>query len=130
MGDVFKTIIEELDSINNGVKSFSDIIQSSTYSLYELFIEMYYQEAYRIIDEFFWKIRNEKLYFILKIIRKILIFYIIISVFLNIIIAYFVYSYRILFNSFLNFIGILPSKYLTEDENLYKEIIRFGDDYY
>ena len=130
MGDVFKTIVEELESINNGGKNFTDILKSSTYSLYELFTEIYYQRAYRRIDEFFWKIRNEKLYSILKIIRRILTFYIIITFFLFISLTYFVYTFKNLFNSFLNFIGILPSKYLAEDENFYKDIIRFGDEYY
>ena len=130
MGDVFKTIVEELESINNGGKNFTDILKSSTYSLYELFTEIYYQRAYRRIDEFFWKIRNEKLYSILKIIRRILTFYIIITFFLFINLTYFVYTFKNLFNSFLNFIGILPSKYLAEDENFYKDIIRFGDEYY
>ena len=42
---------------------------------------------------------------------------------------YFVYTYRNILSSFLYFIGILPSKYLSEDENFYKEIIKLGHDY-
>ena len=130
MGDVIKTIIEELDSINTGGRTFKDIIQSSTYSLYELFIEFYYQKAYILIDEFFWAIRNGKLYYILKIIKTVFISYIIISISLFLILIYFVFSLKNLFNSFLNFIAILPQKYLSEDEIFYNEIIRVSTDYF
>ena len=43
---------------------------------------------------------------------------------------YFVYNFNALFNSFLNFIGIFPPKYLYEDENFYKEIVKFGEKYF
>ena len=66
MSDVIKSIIDELKSINSEGKTFNDIIKSSTYSLYELFIELYYQRAYRIIDDLFWDIRKGKLYNILQ----------------------------------------------------------------
>ena len=37
---------------------------------------------------------------------------------------YFVYKSKYIFNTFMNFIGILPAKYLIEDANLYKEILK------
>ena len=129
MGDVIKIIIEELTSINVGGKIFQDIIKSSTYSTYELFIEFYYQKAYRLIDEFFWAIRNGKLYYLLKIIRIILIIYVIISILLLLILIYFVFDMKNSFNSFLNFIAIIPPKYLSEDEYFYNEIIRICSNY-
>ena len=126
MGDIVKTIIEELDSLNNGAKTFNEIVEDSTYSLYELFIELYYQTAYRTIDDFFWTIRKEKLYYILKIIKNLLIIYIIISILLFFILLYFIYKMKSLFNSFLKFIVILPQKYLCENEDFYQNIIKIS----
>ena len=129
MGDLIKTIIEELDSINNGGKSFNEILYASVYIKYELFIELYYQKTYRLIDDYFWAIRKRKLYYILKVIKNILLAYITISFFLLIILICFVFDMKNLFNSFLNFIAILPTKYLSEDENFYNDIIRIGSNY-
>ena len=127
---VIGTIVQELDAINKGAKSLNDIIISSDYILFELFIDFYYQRVYRVTDDIFWKFRNEKLYSIFKILKIILIIYIIISFFLFIFLSYSVYDIKVLFYSFLNFIGILPSKYLYEDEHFYKEIIRIINDYF
>ena len=46
MGSTIGTIIEEFNSLNNGVKKFKDIISSSTFSSYEVFIEFFFQKAY------------------------------------------------------------------------------------
>ena len=127
---VIGTIVQELDAINKGAKSLNDIIISSDYILFELFIDFYYQRVYRVTDDIFWKFRNEKLYSIFKILKIILIIYIIISFFLFIFLSYSVYDIKVLFYSLLNFIGILPSKYLYEDEHFYKEIIRIINDYF
>ena len=35
-------------------------------------------------------------------------------------------NFNALFNSFLNFIGIFPPKYLYEDETFYKEIVKIS----
>ena len=128
IGDIIKTIIEELDSLNIGAKTFNEILQDSTYRIYELFIELYYQKSYRTIDDFFWAIRKEKLYYILKIIRNLLYSYIIISIIFFFVLLYFIYNMKNLFNSFLNFIIILPQKHLCEDEDFYKDIIRISSD--
>ena len=130
MSDVIKSIIDELKSINSEGKTFNDIIKSSTYSLYELFIELYYQRAYRIIDDLFWDIRKGKLYNILQSIRSVLIIGIIISIFLFIILIYIVFGLKNLFSSFLNFIAILPQKYLFEEDNFCNDIIRICKNYF
>ena len=124
MGDILKSIIDELKSINTEGRTFNEIIKSSTYSLYELFIEFYYQRAYRIIDNLFWDIRKGKLSNILKLIRNVLIIGFIFSMFLFIILIYFIFEMKNIFSSFLNFIAILPQKYVFEDDNFYNDIIR------
>ena len=128
MGSSTGTIIEELNTINNRGKEFNEIINSSSLSLYEAFIEFYYQRAYLVLYEIFANLRSEKLSSIKKLLRMILIGYIILFNLLVLLLIYFIYYTNNIFNSFLNFIWILPVKYLSEDENFYKEVIKFGND--
>jgi cadmium resistance protein CadD (predicted permease) len=74
--------------------------------------------------EIFEDFRLSKLKSTRKIFYGILYGYIIGTVILFFILLYFVYSSKYVFNSFLNFIGILPVKYLIEDELLYKDILK------
>ena len=128
MGTTISTVIEELNTLNNGGKEFNEIINSSTFSLYESFIYFYYQRAYLVLYEIFVDLRSEKLSSIIKLLRMILIGYIILFNFLVLIFIYFIYYNAKILNSFLNFIWILPVKYLSEDENFYKEVIKFGNE--
>jgi hypothetical protein len=128
MGTTISTVIEELNTLNNGGKEFNEIINSSTFSLYESFIYFYYQRAYLVLYEIFVDLRSEKLSSIIKLLRMILIGYIILFNFLVLIFIYFIYYNAEILNSFLNFIWILPVKYLSEDENFYKEVIKFGNE--
>ena len=130
MSSVISTIIEELNTINTRTKSFNEVIQSSTMNTYESFIGFYYQRSYLIVDDIFKNFRSEKLNSIIKVLKILLFSYILVCNILSIILIYFVYSYKNIFSSFLYFIGILPSKYLSEDESFYKEIIKFGHNYF
>ena len=128
MGTITGTIIEELNTLNNGGKEFNEIINSSSFSLYESFIEFYYQRAYLVLHELFVDLRSEKLSSIKKLLRMLLIGYIILFNLLVLLFVYLIYYTNKEFNSFLNFIWILPVKYLSEDEKFYKEVIKFGND--
>jgi len=128
MGSTTGTIIEELNTINNRGKEFNEIINSSSFSLYETFIEFYYQRAYLVLYEIFVDLRSEKLSSIKKLLRILLIGYIILFNLLVLLLIYLIFYTNKIFNSFLNFIWILPVKYLSEDENFYKEVIKFGND--
>ena len=129
-GTIVANIMEELNSVKNNKFLFEDLIKDSTFILFELFIEFYYQKAFRVVDDIFWALRRQKLQSIIKIIKTVLIWYIILYIFLSLLLLYFIYSSKRLFDSFLNFIGIVPMKYLVEDTNFYNEIIRIGQDYF
>ena len=127
MGTLTGTIIEELNTLNNKGKEFNEIINSSSFSLYESFIEFYYQRAYLALHELFDDLHSEKLSSIKKLLRMLLIGYIILFNLLALLFVYLIYYINNEFNSFLNFIWILPVKYLSEDEKFYKEVIKFGN---
>jgi hypothetical protein len=125
MSVIINTVIDELNSLNSGNKKFSEIINpNSSFSQYELFVEYYLFKSYMKTVEIFEDFRLSKLKSTRKIFYGILYGYIIGTVILFFILLYFVYSSKYVFNSFLNFIGILPVKYLIEDELLYKDILK------
>ena len=130
MVGVIGEILEELKSVNTGGRTFNEIIMSSSFISYELFIEFYYQKAYRLIDEIFWKLRNEKVKSIFKAIKILLSVYINITFFLLLLLFYFIFKERNIFNSFLNFICIIPSKYILEDKKFLEEIVKIGSNYF
>ena len=130
MSSIVSTIIEELNTVNSRSKTFNEVIDSTTINTYECFIGFYYQRSYLIVDEIFKSFRAEKLNSIIKSLKILLISYIFVCHILSAILIVFVLSYRNIFSSFLYFIGILPSKYLSEDEKFYKEIIKLGHDYF
>jgi hypothetical protein len=130
MGSTIGTIIEEFNSLNNGVKEFKDIVSTSTFSSYEVFIEFFFQKSYLFSYNIFMKLRSEKLNSIKNLLKLILILYVILFNVLVILIICFIYNTKSIYNSFLNFIWILPVKYLSEDEIFYKEIIKFGKNSY
>ena len=125
MSVIINTVIDELNSLNSGNKKFSEIINpNSSFSQYELFVEYYLFKSYMKTVEIFEDFRLSKLKSTRKIFYGILYGYIIGTIILFFILLYFVYSSKYVFNSFLNFIGILPVKYLIEDELLYKDILK------
>ena len=130
MNSLFGSVIEELDAININGKLFKEYFNDSKYHLFELFIIYFYQKAIFMTDEIFNSFRNEELNKILKIFKTVLIIYFITNIASCIILIYLFLNTHFLINSFFYFIGILPYKFISEDEKLHKEIILFGNHYY
>ena len=83
-------------------------------------------EAFLLSQKAFEIFRNNEKYNIYTIINVIMAFYFVFFIILTICFIYFTYSYKKIENSFLNFIGILPSKFIVDDESFYKAINKFG----
>ena len=125
MSVVINTVIDELNSLQNKGKTFSDILNTtSAFSQYELFVEYYLFKSYMKTVELFELLKEAKVDSIYNTFQLILYCYVIGVVLLFFILLYFVYSSKFVFNSFLNFIGILPVKYLLEKDDLYKDILK------
>ena len=131
MGIIIGNVLDEMQAINEikNNKTLLALISKSSFFEYQIFCEYYLSNVYIKIKNIFKSFRREKLDSIFKMLKLILSIYIIISIILFIIQVYFIYSFKNLVNSFLDFIGILPLKYLTEDEDLYNEIIKFGNNF-
>ena len=131
MDIIIGTVIDELKSLNdkNNI-TLLNLTSESSYIEYVQFNAFYLYRAYLNKYEIFDEFNNQKLDAIIKGLKILFLFYIIISFFLFILLIYFVYSYNSLFNSFLNFVGIFPTRYIVEDELFYNEIIKFGEKYF
>ena len=132
MGVIIGAVIDELQSINNPDNNIKllDLMVDSSFIKYEQFNEYYLFKAYNKTETIFKELRSEKIESILNLIKIILYTYIIISIILFSFLIFLVYSFNYIFSSFLNFIGILPLKYLSEDENFSNEISKFGEKYF
>ena len=132
MGVVIATVINELQTLNlyNTPIVLFNLMNQSNFITYEQFTEYYLLRAYNKTTYIFKEFREEKLNSIINVIAYILFGYVFLSIILFIILIYILFKYKYIFNSFLNFIGIFPIQYISEDETLYEEIIKFGNKYF
>ena len=125
MSVVINTVIDELNSLKMNKKDFTNIVnENSSFSQYELFVEYYLFKSYMKTVELFSVLKEAKVKSIYNTFRVILYCYVVGVVVLFFVLLYFVYSSKFVFNTFLNFIGILPVKYLLDDQDLYKDILK------
>ena len=132
LGVVSGNVIDELESLNDisNNKTIINLMNDSlSFFSYQSFYEYYLSRAYSQIVSIFNNLRTEKINSIYKKIKLFTIIYIIIIIFFYIILYSFTFSFVKIFNSFINFIAILPQKYFFEDEKFYKVIINFGNNY-
>ena len=83
-----------------------------------------------IAEELLNALRSQKLNSIVKTIKIVSIIYIIITLVISFLLVFIIFNLKDVFYSFIYFICILPLKYLSEDKDLYDEIIKLGDDYF
>ena len=125
MSVVLNTVIDELNSVKNGIKKVEDIIsKGSAYNQFEFFVEYYLLLSYWESSNIFNQLKTLKIDSIFKIYLVIMIAYFVVSLIMIIFVIKVVYSSRDVLNSFLNFIGIFPIKYIIEDSDLTNVILK------
>ena len=90
-------------------------------------MEYYFYLAYLRTSEMFNILRKDIVHNIKNKFDILLILYLIVSILLLGMILLFIYSIKSYFNSFLNFVAIFPLKFLSEDENLFRQTLRLND---
>ena len=128
------SVTDELRWINSSKldnnNRFTDMTYKNDSALFQfsVFVEFYlfetYLQTYRIFDV----LRDVKLENIKNNFNVILYCYLIGSIVLVAIAFYFVNDSKYLLNSFLNFVGIFPVKYIMEDNKLYHETLNLEND--
>jgi hypothetical protein len=146
MGVSVASVTDELNSLNDLVKilqnnnsgnkvdnpkTFDDLmLRNASFFQFGIFVEYYlfksYIETYKIFDI----LRDAKLNNIKSSFDIILYCYVVLCIVLLILLLFLVNQSKYLLNSFLNFVGILPVKYLIEDENFYQETLRLEQNVY
>ncbi len=132
LGATIVNVLDELQSINdiNSKTTLFNLMNNSAFFDYKVFHEVYLFRLYNSLKTIFLDFREEKLSAINKILMFILVVYLCIIIFLSISLIYFIEKYKDIFNSFLNFIEIIPEKYIKEDNNLYIIIIKYGKKFF
>ena len=97
------------------------------YYNYEMLVGYYIFNSFLITKDIFDIFANDEIKYIINIQKAITIIYSLFIVIMAILCFYFVYDYKNIGNSFWNFIGILPNKFISDDESFYESIIKLGD---
>jgi hypothetical protein len=131
MGIILNTVIDELKSVKNGKKKVYDLLNiNSSYSQFEFFVNYYLLDGFWISDKLFNEIKKKKIEKIDSYYLLIFVIYSIVNLVLIVLVNKLVYTSRDMLNSFLNFVGILPIKYIIEDPNLLSEILELEQTIY
>ena len=119
------TILDDFKSINNGEKTLKEVNDySGTLGQIEVFINFFFLETFFKTRSLFSLIRNDKIHGMKILIDYIFTIFILILPISFFFLIAFIYQLKYSLNSFLNFIGILPIQYLSEDENFYKDTLK------
>ena len=130
MNIIITSVIDELNSFKE-YKSLREIMfLNSSFSNYEIFMSEFMLLSFLKTQDIFDVFRNNERINIYAIGGTILLVYYILFIIIIIYIHFLIYKYKNLVNSFFNFIGILPTKFLFDDENFYKTIIKLENDFY
>jgi len=118
----------------NGLKENKTINElnsgNSEYSKFESFVGIFLLKSFLKTQDIFKVFRNDEKLYIFDFLQKTLIIYCLIYIFLLLSMIYFIYEYKNTINSFFNFIGILPTKFIVDDDNLYQLILKLEKDFY
>ena len=129
MGIVITSCLDELSGVRN-IKSLQTIFsQSTSYKDYNTFMGKFLLKAFMETNEIFEVFREDEKKYIFQINNILLAAFLCVYLILLIIFIYFIYEFVSLFNSFLNFIGILPSKFICDDDALYQNILLLQEFY-
>ena len=129
LGVELNTILDDFKSINSVEKTLNEVNDyPGTLGQIEVFINFFFLHSFEKSLNLFSKIRDDNVRNIKKILNSIFIVIIFCFPGTIFLLIYFIYNLNDDFNSFLNFIGILPIQYLSEDENFYRDTLKLEGD--
>ena len=130
MSIIITSVIDELNSLKEEKTLYDLFMKNSSYSNYEIFVGQFMLYSFLKTQKIFEIFRNDEKLYIFTINRIILIIYGIIYFIFIFAVLYFIYAFKNIINSFFNFIGILPAKFIYDDDYLYKTILKLEQDFY
>ena len=131
MSVIISSTLDELHSLDDKTKNITEFLKKGeAFANYETFIEYYLYLAYQQTIYFFSVLKISQTSYLNKSLMIVVKIYYVIYPVLFFFFIFAIFRYKKAYNSLLNFIGILPSKYITDDENLYKKIICLEQEFY
>jgi hypothetical protein len=118
-------VLEDLNNINSGKLTINSIFNiNGSLGICEIFIIFVFLPANSLCETLLEIIRQDKVNSINKTFDYIIYIFLIALIICWIVAFFFIKKIKDNFNSFLNFIGIIPIQYLSEDDKFYREILR------
>ena len=125
------SVVDELTALYRRDKNITEIMdKNSSYRRFEFFLLFYFLRSFWKTSDLFDQIKEIKIKNISKLYIIITIVYIGITMILILIVRHVIRKSRKVFNSFLNFIVILPAKFLGDDSYFLEEILKLEDKLY
>ena len=123
ISSIITSVIDELKSLKEN-KTLDDLYNNSyVFEGYELFMEYYMFRAYLTTQNIFKEFRIDERKYINNRNKIILLIYCIIYIILFFILLLYIYRYKYFAGAFLSFIGIIPPKYMADDNEFYMKVI-------
>ena len=129
MSIIITNCIDELNSLKYN-NTLLNIYTESNFFYYEIFMGHFMLFSFIKTQEIFESFRKDEKRYISYINKNLLIIFIIIYFFLTMLMIYLILSYKNVINSFFNFIGIIPTKFIIDDGSLYRAIINLEQKFY
>jgi hypothetical protein len=123
------SLIDQFKEINKGNLSIKDIINyNGTLGKIEMFINFFFLDSFIKTRELFKDIMEDKIKDVNYVLNVFFVLIIILIPFLLVLILFFIYHLNNNLTLFLNFIGIFPIQYLSEDKNFYRDTLKLEGD--
>ena len=124
IGVMINSVIDELSLVYT-IDDFNNTVygNSSSFKKYETFIEFYLLLSYLKNQEIMNLLKIDESNNVSSLSLRIIIVYIVAYLFLFIFLCYFIFMYKYTYTSLLNFVVILASKFIMDDEYFYHKII-------
>ena len=130
MSIIITSCVDELKSLKENTSLNELYDRKNNYFNYETFVGEFMLESFLQTQKIFEVFRNDEKAYIFKYNRLTLVIFCIIYFFFLIAMIYSIYKYKNIINSFFNFIGIIPAKFIADDDYLYKTILKLEQDFY
>ncbi len=125
------SVLDELNSLYRKERNITEIMKkTSAYREFEFFVQFYFLKAFWKTSVIFDQLKIVYINGVSRTYLIIMIAYMIITLILVFVIRAVIASSRRIFNSFLNFIVILPSKFLSDDPIFLEEVLKLEEKLY
>ena len=125
------SVEDELSALYRGDKDIKDLMEiDSSFRRFEFFVIYYFLKSFWETGKIFEKIKEIKINDINNIYLIITVVYMVITFLLFIVVRYVIRSSRKVFNSFLNFVVIIPAKLLEYDSYFLEEVLKLEEKLY